>query len=49
MREAIEACLGDGGRFDELAFRRSLAGVREHREVVVPDAAGLPRGARLGA
>ena len=38
VRAALEACLGDGGRFDELAFRRSLAGARERREVVVPEA-----------
>ena len=34
----VRALRVDGGRFDELSFRRSLAGVREHREVVVPEA-----------
>ena len=38
VRRALEACLEQGGRFDELAFRRSLAGIRERREVVVPEA-----------
>ena len=38
VRAALEACLAGDGRFDELAFRRSLAGVRERREVVVPEA-----------
>ena len=38
VRRALEACLEDGSRFDELAFRRSLAGIRERREVVVPEA-----------
>ena len=38
VREALEACLAGDGRFDELAFRRSLAGARERREVVVPEA-----------
>ena len=38
VRDALEACLAGDGRFDELAFRRSLAGVRERREVVVPEA-----------
>ena len=38
VREALEACLGGDGRFDELALRRSLAGAGERREVVVPEA-----------
>ena len=38
VRRALEACLEDGGRFDELAFRRSLAGIRECGEVVVLEA-----------
>ena len=37
MRVALEACLAGDGRFDELAFRRSLAGARERREVMVPE------------
>ena len=35
---ALEACLEQGGHFDELAFRRSLATMHEQRQVVVPEA-----------
>ena len=38
VRDALEACLAGDGRFDELAFRRSLAGARERHEVAVPEA-----------
>ena len=38
MRRALEACLEQGGRFDELAFRRSLATMHEQRQVAVPEA-----------
>ncbi len=48
VREALEACLGDGGRSDELAFRRSLAGARERREVAVPEALRGYRVERVG-
>ncbi len=38
VRDALEACLAGDGRFDELAFRRSLAAAQQPQAVVVPEA-----------